>query len=124
MKTSSGSAKTMVMMSYLFEFIPHLPEGMTDSTIPLHRYGQGEVDGPGQPHLGHGQEHGEHVQVGGVGPKGGHQTWQAEYNNGQADIQQVKCSKSKHKVMEALEGDFSREPADADGVANNTNASN
>ena len=79
---------------------------MTDSTVPLHGYGHGEVDGPGQPHLGHGQEHGDQVQVGGVGPEGGHQAWHAEDDDGQADIHQVKCSKSKHEVMEALEDDF------------------
>ena len=76
---------------------------MTDGAVPFHGYGQGEVDGPGQTHLGHGQEHRDHVQVGGVGPQGGHQAWHAEDGDGKADIDQVKCSKGKHEVVEVLE---------------------
>ena len=46
---------------------------MADCAVSLHRYGQGEVDGSGQPYLGHGQDNGDHVQVDGVGPEGGDQ---------------------------------------------------
>ena len=97
---------------------------MTDGAVPLYSYGKGEVNGPGQPHLGHGQEHGDQVQVGGVGPEGGHQAWQAEDGDGQADIDQVKCSKGKHKLVEVLDDNLAREPDNADGVSNNTKASN
>ena len=97
---------------------------MTDGAVPFHGYGQGEVDGPGQTHLGHGQEHRDHVQVGGVGPEGGDQAGHAEDDDGQADIHKVKCSKGKHKLVEVLGNNLAREPDDADGVANNTKASN
>ena len=113
----------MVMVSYPFELLPYLPEWMTDSTVPLQCYGNGEVDGPGQPHLGHGQEHGDHAQVGGVGPEEREQAWHADDDDGQLDIHEVKCSKGKHKLVEVLGNNLAREPDDADGVANNTKAS-
>ena len=97
---------------------------MTDCAVPLHGYGQGEVDRPGQPRLGHGQEYGDHVQVGGVGPEGGDPAGHAENDDGQEDIDQVKSSKGKHQVVEVLEDNLAREPDDADGVASNTKASN
>ena len=46
------------------------------------------------------------MQVGGVGPQGGHQAWHAEDGDGKADIDQVKCSKGKHEVVEVLEDDL------------------
>ena len=108
----------------IFELFPHLPEGMTHSAVPLHSYGQGEVDGPGEPHLGHGQEHGDHVQVGGVSPEGGEEAGQTEDGDRENDIDEVKCSKCKHQVVEVLEDDLAGEPDDADGVPNNSEASN
>ena len=56
----------------------HLPEWMADSAIPLHSYGQSEVDRPRQSNLGQGQEYWDHVQVCGVSPNRGEQVGQAE----------------------------------------------
>ena len=84
----------------------HLPEGVADSAVPLHSNGEGEVDRPREPNLGHGQEHGDHVQVDRVGPERGKEAGYAEDGDGQTDVDEVKSRKSKHEMVEVLEDDL------------------
>ena len=95
---------------FLIGAAPHiasyLPEGVADGAVPLHSNGEGEVDRPREPHLGHGQEHGDHPQVGGVGPERGKEAGYAEDGDGQTDVNEVKSRKSKHEMVEVLEDDL------------------
>ena len=104
--------------------ITYLPEWVANSAVPLHRYSQGEVDGPGEPHLGHWQEQGDHAQVGGVGPQGGKETGHTEDGDGQNNVDEVESSKGQHEVVEVLEDDLAGEPDDTDSVPNNSKAPN